>query len=110
MRVALVFACWLAQGLTADEEADNTYCEQLYQDYVNDPDPDKHQTISLEELCKREGVYKRYRGRFLVFIWSLFLRLVFTDQETAAHIETLKPLCFYVWSLQIRRRQRILKR
>ena len=44
------------QGLTADEEADNTYCEQLYQDYVNDPDPDKHQTISLEELCKREGV------------------------------------------------------
>ena len=79
------------QGLTADEEADNAYCEQLYQDYLNDPDPDKHQTISLEELCKREGVYKRYRGRFLVFIWSLFLRLVFTDQETAAHIETLKP-------------------
>ena len=44
------------QGLTADEEADNAYCEQLYQDYLNDPDPDKHQTISLEELCKREDV------------------------------------------------------
>ena len=44
------------QGLTADEEADNAYCEQLYQDYLNDPDPDKHQTISLEELCEREGV------------------------------------------------------
>lgn len=56
----LCLACWLAQGLTADEEADNAYCEQLYQDYVNDPDPDKHQTISLEELCKREDVYKRY--------------------------------------------------
>ena len=42
------------QGLTADEEADNAYCEQLYQDYLNDPD--KHQTISLEELCKREDV------------------------------------------------------
>ncbi len=56
----MCLACWLAQGLTADEEADNTYCEQLYQDHVNDPDPDKHQTISLEELCKREGVYKRY--------------------------------------------------
>ena len=42
------------QGLTADEEADNAYCEQLYQDYLNDPD--KHQTISLEELCEREGV------------------------------------------------------
>lgn len=44
------------QGLTADEEADNAYCEQLYQDYLNNPDPDKHQTISLEELCEREGV------------------------------------------------------
>ena len=42
------------QGLTADEEADNAYCEQLYQEYLDDPD--KHQTISLEELCKREGV------------------------------------------------------
>ena len=81
VRVALVFACWLAQGLTADEEADNTYCEQLYQDYVNDPDPDKHQTISLEELCKREGVYKRYRGRFLAVsrpLSGLYLVFVFT--------------------------------
>lgn len=42
------------QGLTADEEADNAYCEQLYQDYLNDPD--KHQTNSLKELCEREGV------------------------------------------------------
>lgn len=42
------------QGLTADEETDNAYCEQLYQDYLNDPD--KHQTNSLEELCEREGV------------------------------------------------------
>ena len=88
----MCLACWLVQGLTADEEADNTYCEQLYQDYVNDPDPDKHQTISLEELCKREGVYKRYRGGIEAAFWSLF------------------GLCFYVWSLQIRRRQRILKR
>ena len=44
------------QGLTADEEADNAYCEQLYQEYLNDPSPDKNQVISLEELCKREGV------------------------------------------------------
>ena len=44
------------QGLTADEEADNAYCEQLYQEYLNDPSPDKNQAISLEELCKREGV------------------------------------------------------
>ena len=27
-----------------------------YLDYLNDPDPDKHQTNSLEELCEREGV------------------------------------------------------
>ena len=52
----MCLACWLVQGLTADEEADNAYCEQLYQDYLNDPDPDKHQTISLEELCNREDV------------------------------------------------------
>ena len=39
------------QGLTADEEADNAYCEQLYQDYLNDPDPDKHQTISWRSFA-----------------------------------------------------------
>ena len=78
----MCLASRLTQGLTADEEADNAYCEQLYQDYLNDPDPDKHQTM---------GVYKRYRGRFLVFIWSLFLQLVITERETAAQTETLKP-------------------
>ena len=72
----MCLASRLTQGLTADEEADNAYCEQLYQDYLNDPDPDKHQTI---------------RGRFLVFIWSLFLQLVITERETAAQTETLKP-------------------
>ena len=68
VRVALVFACWLAQGLTADEEADNTYCEQLYQDYVNDPDPDKHQTISLEEAVSRP-----LSGLYLVFVFTFGL-------------------------------------
>lgn len=39
------------QGLTADEEADNAYCEQLYQDYLNDPDPDKHQTTPWKSFA-----------------------------------------------------------
>ena len=41
------------QGLTADEEADDAYCEQLWQDYENDPDPDKDEGYSLAE-CKKE--------------------------------------------------------
>ena len=41
------------QGLTADEEADHAYCEQLWQDYRNDPDPEKDQEYTLE-ACKRE--------------------------------------------------------
>ena len=41
------------QGLTADEEADDAYCERLWQDYQNDPDPDKETEYALED-CKRE--------------------------------------------------------
>ena len=41
------------QGLTADEEADDAYCERLWQDYQNDPDPDKETEYTLED-CKRE--------------------------------------------------------
>ncbi len=41
------------QGLTADEEEDDRFCQQMIEDYENDPDPDKDQTFSLEE-CKRE--------------------------------------------------------
>lgn len=29
------------QGIAADEEADDLFCEQLYQDYLDDPDPEK---------------------------------------------------------------------
>lgn len=44
------------QGITADEEADNAYCEALLQDYLNDPDPNKHDSISVEEFAKQEGI------------------------------------------------------
>ncbi len=41
------------QGLTADEEADDAFCEKLADDYRNDPDPEKDKAYTLEE-CKRE--------------------------------------------------------
>lgn len=39
------------QGLTADEEADDAFCQQLYERYLNSPDKDEG--FPLEE-CKRE--------------------------------------------------------
>lgn len=41
------------QGITADEEADDAFCERMLQNYEKDPDPEKSKTYSLEE-CKRE--------------------------------------------------------
>lgn len=43
------------QGLTADEEAaDDAFCEQIRQEYENDPD--KGETITEEELCRELGI------------------------------------------------------
>ena len=39
-----------------DEMEDDLYCERLVENYLNDTSPDKHDTITLEELAKREGV------------------------------------------------------
>ena len=41
------------QGLTADEAEDDAFCERMYQNYLNDPDPEKNKTYTLEE-CKKE--------------------------------------------------------
>lgn len=41
------------QGITADEEADDRFCQRMLENYDNDPDPEKDQTFTLEE-CKRE--------------------------------------------------------
>ena len=41
------------QGLTADEAEDDAFCERMYQNYVNDPDPEKDKRYTLEE-CKKE--------------------------------------------------------
>ena len=41
------------QGITADEEADDIFCERMVQNYLNDPDPEKDEEYTLEE-CKKE--------------------------------------------------------
>ncbi len=41
------------QGITIDEEADDLYCEKLYEEYLNDTDVDKDVEFSLAE-CKAE--------------------------------------------------------
>ena len=41
------------QGITADEEADDAFCERTIENYENDPDPEKDEEYTLEE-CKRE--------------------------------------------------------
>ncbi|MBQ4396796.1 MAG: hypothetical protein II828_04660 [Clostridia bacterium] len=40
------------QGLIADEAADDAFCEKLYQDYLDDPDSEKDEFITLEEFKK----------------------------------------------------------
>lgn len=43
------------QGITADEDADNAFCEQLYKQYL-DSNPEDKETVSLEEAAKELGV------------------------------------------------------
>lgn len=42
------------QGLTADEEADDAFCEHLVEEY--EKSPDKGQFVTEEELCKELGI------------------------------------------------------
>lgn len=45
------------KGMQFDDNIeDDLYCQKLYEDYLNDPDPEKHKTITIEELAEREGV------------------------------------------------------
>lgn len=41
------------QGITADEELDDLFCQKMVEEYQNDPDPDKDLEYTLEE-CKKE--------------------------------------------------------
>lgn len=45
------------QGLTIDEEADDLFCEQMLENYENDPDPQKNETYSLSECMKEWGIH-----------------------------------------------------
>ncbi|MBQ9663611.1 MAG: hypothetical protein IJV40_10720 [Oscillospiraceae bacterium] len=45
------------QGIQFDDDLeDDLFCEKLYQRYLEDDDPEKHNTISLEDLAAREGI------------------------------------------------------
>lgn len=44
------------QGITADEEADDKFCESLLHNYLNDKEPDKHDSISIEKFAKQEDI------------------------------------------------------
>ena len=39
-----------------DDMEDDLYCEKLVQDYMDNPDPEKTETVTLEELATREGI------------------------------------------------------
>lgn len=40
------------QGITADEEADDNFCQQMLNDYENDTNPEKDDTYSLVDYKK----------------------------------------------------------
>ena len=40
------------QGITADEEADDIFCERMVENYLNDPDPEKDDAVPLADLKK----------------------------------------------------------
>lgn len=42
------------QGLTADEEADEAFCENMYREYLNDPD--KGDPVPLDDAVKEMGL------------------------------------------------------
>lgn len=44
------------QGITADEELDDQFCEKMVQDYLNDADPGKHETVTVDELASELGI------------------------------------------------------
>ena len=41
------------QGITADEDADDLFCQKMADDYLSDPDPEKDEEYDLED-CKKE--------------------------------------------------------
>ena len=44
------------QGVAADEETDDMFCQRMWENYENDPDPEKDKTYTLEECEKEWGI------------------------------------------------------
>ena len=45
------------KGMEFDDEIeDDLFCQKMYEDYLNNPDPEKHDSITIEELAAREGI------------------------------------------------------
>ena len=45
------------QGMKLDDEIeDDLFCDNLINEYLKNKDPDKHETITLEEFAASEGV------------------------------------------------------
>lgn len=45
------------KGMQFDDDIeDDLFCQKMYEDYLNNPDPEKHETITIEELAAREGI------------------------------------------------------
>lgn len=50
------YAIAFLQGLTVDEDTDDIFCEKLVQKYLNDTDPQKHDSITLDEMKAELGI------------------------------------------------------
>lgn len=45
------------KGIQFDDDIEDTlYCQKLYEDYLNDPDPEKDKIYTLEECKKGWGI------------------------------------------------------
>jgi len=39
-----------------DEALDDSFCNRLYEEYLNDPDPEKDESVSIQELAAELGI------------------------------------------------------
>ena len=44
------------QGVAADEEADDMFCQRMLENYENDPDPEKDKSYTLEACMDEWGI------------------------------------------------------
>ena len=49
----LTYIITFLKGVTYDDDIeDDIYCRKLVDEYLNDKSPDKHETVSIEDLAK----------------------------------------------------------